>query len=144
MEIVLEKQVFNFVFSNESKEILVGWHKYVKNGLLVESSYQSIEFNINSEDDSPASSRKITLVGKISESPISVLFYLFKDLSLAKHCNLDFKLLPNSTTQASWKLRNPPGLYVGPPAANGKFTLPKNLILIKHIIINRITFIFYD
>ncbi len=110
--------------------MIVGWHRYIKNGQVKESSFQNIGFNINTVDDSPASSRKITLQGE-SWGSNAIFIYLFNDLSFERHCNLDFELLPNSTTQASWKLRNPPGLYVGPPAANGKFTLPKNLILTK-------------
>lgn len=128
--IVLQKQVCNFLYSSKSAEILVGWHKYIKNGQNVEKSTQNIGFNINSDDQNPATSRKITLTGK-NHGANKIWFYNFCDLTLGKNCNLDFQLLTNSTTQASWKLRNPQGIFVGPSNTNGKFTLPKNLILTK-------------
>ena len=42
VEIVLEKQVYIIPMTGSHTEKLVGWHKYVKNGIINQSSYQCI------------------------------------------------------------------------------------------------------
>ena len=132
VEIVLEKQVFIIEMTGSHSEQLVGWHKYVKNGIINQSSYQYIGRNVNLESDSSNVDLKTTLQGTThANNPNQVYFYSFWDVVLHMNFNIFFTLQPGSTTKANWVLRQPRGLYVGPPGLNGVFTLPKQLVLTK-------------
>ena len=127
VEITLQKQNYHNQF-----QTLCGWHKYVKNGILIESSYQYIGRDINVDFSSNDADFKTTLNGSCYPStPNNIFFTRFWDLSLHKNFNLFLNMLPGSTTQATWKLRQPRGVYVGPPGKNGLFTLPRDLIMTK-------------
>lgn len=128
--IILNKQVSIFP-NGDSREILVGWHKYVQNGQLKESSLQYVGQNINAENILPGSDLQITLYG-FTKKPTEIWFNRFWDLTLHKKCHLFFELLPNSLTQATWKLTNPNGpRYMGPTGTYNQFTLPRELVLTK-------------
>lgn len=119
VEIVLQKQVYNIPMTGTSTEILVGWHKYVKNGLLNQSSMQYVGRDVNIDFNSSAADLKTTLRGgTYSSNPNKVFFHTFWDLNKHQSSDLYFELLPNSTTQVSWTLR-------------GNSVLPKNLVLTK-------------
>lgn len=129
--IVLQKQVTNLPTGTSSNEILVGWHKYVENGQLIQSSLQYIGQDINNENIPLGNDLNITLYG-FTKSPTEMWFVRFWDLTLHKNCNLFLKLLPNTTTQATWKLTNPNGTrYSGPSGTYNQFTLPIDLVLTK-------------
>lgn len=128
--IVLEKQVYTIPFTGASIERLVGWHRYIKNGQVVESSLQYVGRDINIDFNSNDQDLKTTLRGN-TRTPNRVLFRTFWDLTLHKDCYLYFTLVQGSTTQAVWELTDPQGIYGGPIGTIGKFTLPKNLILNK-------------
>jgi hypothetical protein len=128
--IVLEKQVYNVPFTGSNTEMLVGWHRYVKNGALIESSFQYIGRNVNVDANSHDVDFKTTLLGS-TRTPTAVYFRTFWDLTLHKNCYLYFRLLSGSTTQATWKLKEADGIYNGPSGTYGKFTLPKSLVLTK-------------
>lgn len=129
--IVLEKQVYTIPFTGASSEALVGWHKYVKNGQLVQSSLQYIGQNVNTDRTNNNSiDFNTTIVGN-TRYPDAVLFRTFWDLTLHKNFYLYFTLSPGSLTQATWKLKEPPGIYSGPTGTAGLFTLPKQITLIK-------------
>lgn len=128
--IVLQKQVTNLP-NGTSNEILVGWHKYIENGQLIQSSLQYIGQDINNENIPLGNDLNITLYG-FTKSPTEIWFVRFWDLTLHKNCNLFMRLLPNTTTQATWKLTNPNGTrYSGPPGTYNQFTLPRDLVLNK-------------
>ena len=132
VEIVLEKQPFLIPQTGSNTESLVGWHKYVKNGVINQSSYPYIGQSINSEYNDLGLDMKTTLTGcTYSRIPNEVYFYCFWDLVLHMNFNIFFTLQPGSTTKANWELRQPRGLYIGPPGLNGVFTLPKQLVLTK-------------
>ena len=114
--LVLQKQVS--VFPNGiANEVLVGWHKYVKNGQLVQPSLQHVGLNFDSSSVPLGTDLKVTLYA-FSRTPTRIWFVGFWDLITHKECQLYFELLPNSTTQASWNLY-------------GQTQLPTNLILTK-------------
>lgn len=116
--VILEKQVQNMPTKN-NLELIVGWHKYVKNGQVVESSLQHAGLNINGEDSYNGSDLRITLRGNTrAQIPKRLWFYTFWDLTLHKRSYVYLTLLPNSTTQASWNLR-------------GQSVLPSDLVLTK-------------
>lgn len=128
VEIVLQKQVIYYDAATPSNiESLVGWHRYVKNGVLKENSMQFIGSSYNT--GSAANNVKSTLLGGV-QKPTN-LYMNFSDLTLNKNEELWFTLLPASLTQATWKLREPRGLYMGSAGTAGKVTLPKDLKLIK-------------
>lgn len=128
--IVLEKQIYCIPFTGKSCEALVGWHKYVKNGMLVQSSLQYEGRDVNIDFNSTDTDYKTTINGN-SRYSNAVLFRTFWDLTLHKNFYLYLTLLPGSLTQASWRLVEPPGIYTGPNGTAGMFTLPKNITLTK-------------
>jgi uncharacterized protein DUF6705 len=128
--IVLEKQVYNIPITGSNAEALVGWHKYVKNGQVIQSSLQYVGRDVNIDSNSTSLDFKTTLNGN-TRSSTAVLFRTFWDLTLHKNFELYFSLLPGSTTQATWKLTEPQGIYNGPNGTSGMCTLPKSLTLIK-------------
>jgi hypothetical protein len=115
--IILSKQVATIPYTHKSSEVLTGWHHYVKNGNLIQSSLQYTGRDVNTDFDSTFVDPKITLEG-INRGATTIFFYAFWDLVTHKNGNLYFELLPNSTTQATWKLR-------------GQTVLPQDLILTK-------------
>lgn len=128
--LVLAKQTSNFP-NGTSREVLVGWHKYVKNGLVIESSFPHIGQSINDENIPLGNDLEITLYG-FTKNPREIWFHRFWDLTLHKNCHVFFKLMPGSLTQATWKLTNPDGsTYQGPPGTYNQFTLPRNMVLTK-------------
>lgn len=119
VEIVLEKQVATLPLTGTSSETLVGWHRYVRNGVINQSSMQHVGRDINVDFNSTASDLKTTLRGTAYDTrPNEVFFYTCWDLVTHKSVNLYFELLPSSTTQATWKLK-------------GNSVLPRNLVLTK-------------
>ena len=90
-----------------------------------------ISRDINVDFNSTDTDLKTTLEGT-TKGVTKIFFYSFWDLSLHKNCNLFLELLPNTTTQANWKLTNPSGAtYSGPPGTYNQFTLPRDLVLTK-------------
>ncbi|HAZ92090.1 MAG: hypothetical protein IPO46_05715 [Chitinophagaceae bacterium] len=132
VEITLQKQVYILQFTNKHSEVLVGWHRYVKNGVLQQSSYQYLGRDVNLDFNDAALDAKTTLLGTVySTSSNKAYFYAFWDLVLHKGFELFLTLLPNSNTQATWVLKQPRGLYTGPEGLNGVFSMPRNLVLTK-------------
>ena len=133
MEITLQKQVYFLQFTNTYSEILVGWHRYIKNGTLQQSSYQYLGRDVNLDFNDNSIDLKSTLGGMTySSNNRQAYFYTFWDLALHKNFNLWLTLLPNSTTQATWELKQGRcGLYVGPPGLNGVYSMPKQIIITK-------------
>jgi hypothetical protein len=133
LEITLQKQIYINYLVNTQEEMLVGWHRYVKNGVLQQSSYPYISRNINIDFDDNSLDFKNTLFGTVyNTKPNEVFFITLWDLVLHKNFELWFTLLPNSTNQAVWKLtQGRGGLYAGPHGLNGVYSLPKEIILNK-------------
>ncbi len=132
LEITLQKQIAITPFTNKQCEVLTGWHRYIKDGVQQQSSYQYIGRNVNLDNNDPSTDLKNTMEATVySTSSNRAFFYSIWDLSLHKNFNLWLTLLPNSTTQATWVLKQPRGLYVGPEGLNGGFLMPKNLVLTK-------------
>ena len=126
-ELVLQKQVYQ-----NSYEMLVGWHRYVKNGVLIQSSFQYIGRDVNIDFYNDDVDLKTTLRGFTRPSgPKNVFFNLFFDLTLHKPFEVRFNMLANSTTQASWKITKAGANLVGKPAYVNGCTLPINLIFNK-------------
>lgn len=124
--LVLKKQMIYYPpIMDYNEERLVGWHKYVKNGVVIESDLQSVGVQ--------------WLWGHVWESQASlfgagnglhkIYFTTFKDYTIHKKAEMRFEMLPGSTTQAKWELRNTRGLK--PWNFNYDLTLPKDLILTK-------------
>ncbi|MCX6313159.1 MAG: hypothetical protein NTX08_00325 [Sphingobacteriales bacterium] len=125
--IILQKQVFHYPPPlSWDEDMLVGWHKYVKNGIIVENDLQNVG-TIFTGSYSQASLFGTTL------SPHKVYFTTFRDLSLNKTCDLRFSIttknIPHPT--AIWILSNPRGARSGLRGPSGLFTFPKNMVFIK-------------
>ena len=128
VEIALQKQlIYINAVTPIYVESLIGWHRYVKNGTLIENSMQYYGRNYDSSFN--LNNVKSTLIGA-TQKPTN-LYLSFTDLTLNKREELWFTLLPNSLTQATWKLREARGLYMGPSGTAGRITLPKDIVLTK-------------
>jgi hypothetical protein len=127
--IILEKQNIQ-IYPGYSRVVIVGWHKYVKNGLLVESSMQYVGRDENLDHTSNDAIPKSTLRGHAKDTN-TIWFTGCRDLTLNKNCYLFLYMLPNSTTQAKWTLQGTGGIYNGPPGTEGLYTLPREIILTK-------------
>ena len=130
LEIVLQKQTVNHPITGVSFETISGWHKYVLNGALQQSSINYVGTLAFSDFNNPNSAEKVTIMAN-SYGNRCLLAAPFIDVHLHKTFELFLTLLPNSLTQLNWDLRQPRGLYAGPAGLNGVFSLPKNLVLTK-------------
>jgi hypothetical protein len=121
MTVVLQKQKIHYPspFDYDIDQI-VGWHRYVKAGVLMESSLQYV--------GTPFSNGHSTLLGWTENK--SRLRLTFDDLSKQKHSNeLYFTMLNGSTTQANWSIRNSEGLKNG--GYDHSFTVPTTMAFTK-------------
>ncbi len=124
VKIVLQKQLVHFPAPLDyDEEVLVGWHIYVKNGTIQQSSMPNVGLQFTWEHPD-----RVTLFGS-TQSPDQVFFTKFWDYGKNKSGDLYFTMLPNSITQATWKLLNSRGMKVG--NFDFAFSLPTNLTLTK-------------
>lgn len=100
-------------------EGLVGWHKYIKNGVLSESSLQYSGL--------PRHGGHSTLLAW-NQTPTK-LYGVFSDLSKDKRCDLYLEMTNASYNQMTWKLKESRGIK--PSGFQYGFTLPTNLVLTK-------------
>jgi hypothetical protein len=128
VRITLEQQTIQ-LYPGFTKQSLVGWHKYVKNGIQIQSSMQYIGRDENLDNLSNDIDAKNTLRGHAKNSN-SIWFTTFWDLTLHKRFYLFLTLIPNSTTQAGWKLRAADHTAKSTTKC-GNCVLPKDLILTK-------------
>jgi hypothetical protein len=104
---------------NFHADALMGWHQYIKNGVLIESSFQLITSN--------PTLANTTILGSTSTDPNEVSFGI-DDMAKHKRGHVDFKLQAGSLTAATWKLENYEDIRINPTAPfDGTFTFPLNL-----------------
>ncbi len=123
LTIILEKQIDTFP-NSQVQEVLVGWHRFVKNGQVIESSFPNTSHQIGQENIALGNDPYITLAG-FTKVWNKLWFIRMYDLTLHKLRQATFELLPNSTSQALWKLGN------GHNSGSGPFTLPSDIIFTK-------------
>ncbi len=108
---------------NYDVDVLVGWHSYIKNGTLVESSLQYA-------GATPFSwSGQFTLLGS-ADADYKVGFTTFKDITKHKtSSNLTFTINKFNINQATWVLKNSQGMK----NANYDygFTVPLNMVFTR-------------
>lgn len=125
LTIVLHKE--KIFFPNPlsyDQDMLIGWHRYVKNGQLIESSLQYVGDSY--------SNGHFTLFGT-SENSTKVRFTTFIDLSKNKISdNLRLTIKGNQVPfpRAVWELKNSQGLKIG--GYDFGFTVPQTLVLYKN------------
>ncbi len=116
----LEKQFVHYPQPlNFDEELLVGWHKYIKNGTIVETSLQYSGLPYIGGHSSILAGMK---------SPIK-LYGSFREHTKSKKCDLYLTMINSSFTQMDWRLLESRGLK-----SQGflyGFTLPVNIVLIK-------------
>lgn len=120
---VFQKQVVNYT-STISAERIIGWHKYVKNGQVLENSLPYVGSNYNNEYNN--GNIHNTILGG-PEKVDQIRFY-FYDLTNNRDQTAICKLLPNSTTQLTCHLRTSHELWIKPFTL---YTLPQDFVLIK-------------
>lgn len=120
LELKLYKQAIHYPAPLDyDVENIVGWHRYVKNGVLIESSLQYA--------GQPYFGGHSTVFAWV-QSPIK-LYGNFNDLTKTKRCDLYLTMIDNTFTQMNWKLMESRGMKL--PNFQYGFTLPTNLTLTK-------------
>jgi hypothetical protein len=131
LTLVIQKQNNVILYGNVTKPSLVGWHRYVKNGVEIESSFQYIGRDENLDHDSPnALDFKNTLFG-FAKSSTTAYFTNFWNLTYHRSDEMFLTFLPSSTTQVTMRVRGHDGIYNGVPRDRRKQSMPTNLILTK-------------
>jgi hypothetical protein len=82
--IVLQKQNVT-IYPRYSRPLLAGWHKYVKNGQLIQSSLQYVGRDENADYNSNDPDPKNTL-GGFAKDLNTIWFTSFWDLTLHNNC----------------------------------------------------------
>ncbi len=133
LTIVLQRQNL-YLNPGISRVSLVGWHKYVKAGHLVQSSLQYVGRDETVSHTDVTTDLKTTLIGH-AKTTASIWFTTFWDLSLHSSSFASLTFLPGSTTQATWKLSKDSHWKTttnGSPTTTSSISeLPKNVILTK-------------
>jgi hypothetical protein len=120
VEIHLFKQAIHYPEPlNYDVEALVGWHKYVKNGIVIETSLQFSGL--------PRTGGHSTILSW-NQSPTKT-YGVFNDLTKGKRCDLYLNMINAANTQLNWTLKEPRGIR--PTGFQYGFTLPTNLTLTK-------------
>ena len=117
--IVFQKQKVHFqddLCTYDSDEML-GWHKYVKNGVVIENNLQYVGQPYDNETES---------LGDLTRTN-NEMWLGFWDPTLEKACHVTFKMVSGSTTQATWLLKDCIPYISGTPYC----TLPQNLVFTK-------------
>jgi hypothetical protein len=131
LTLVIQKQNNITIYPGYTRPALVGWHRYVKNGIEKESSFQYIGRDENLDDTPPNSlDVKNTLFG-FSKTPGKAYFTDFWNLTYHRSDEMYLTFLPNSTTQVAMKIRGHNGVFNGLPKDRHKYSMPTNLILTK-------------
>lgn len=120
VEIRLFKQAIHYPQPlNYDVEALVGWHKYVNNGVTIETSLQFTGL--------PRTGGHSTMLAW-DQTPNKV-YGTFTDLTKNKNCDIYLTMTNAAYTQLDWKLKEPRGIR--PAGFQYGFTLPVNLTLTK-------------
>jgi hypothetical protein len=123
MKLVFQKQIVHHPSpSNYDLDGLLGWHRFVKNGIELENNLSLI--------GTPYWNGNFSF-SDIATTSNSVRFS-FDDLT--KHKNNDglyFTMLNNSTTQAKWEFKNSNGIMFPSAPYSYGFTTPSLMIFIK-------------
>jgi len=131
LTLVIQKQNNVTYYPGHTRPALVGWHRYVKNGIEKESSFQYIGRDENLDYNAPdALDFKNTLLGFAKSSTLAY-FTNFWNLTYHRSDEMYLTFLPNSTTQVAMKIRGHNGVFNGLPKDRHKYSIPTNLILTK-------------
>jgi hypothetical protein len=120
LTICLQKQIAKHPLKNVYMEIAVGWHRYVKGGIMIESTLDSVGDHYYTNTWSLAG---------IPNSNDELVLPVTKDKTLNKIYEVNLKISP-SNTSVVWKSRDRPGIYWQATGYN-QFTLPRRVILTK-------------
>jgi hypothetical protein len=120
LELKLYKQAIHFPEPMDfDVENIIGWHRYVKNGVLIESSFPYAGL--------PYIGGHSTVFAW-GQSPIK-LYGNFNDLTKKKRCDIYLLMTNSSYTEISWKIMETRGMTL--PGFQYGFTLPVSLTLTK-------------
>lgn len=121
--IILKKISYHFSNpTNTIEEILIGWHKYIKNGQLVENTFNKMIVPYTMDSSS-------IKLGYVDSDNYNYAIFALIDSIKNKYGWVKFKMLQSSFTQATWKLQDSPGTYIG--NYDHSFTIPGNMVLTK-------------
>jgi hypothetical protein len=114
--------------AQSSADKLVGCHKYISNGQVIESSLERYDSVVN------INHRRNTFFAWNNESDTLKVEGVVKDISKRKNCKIFLDYTAGTTPQIVWKLEPTNGLAFTLPGQqpyDHNFTLPRNLIPTK-------------
>ena len=104
-------------------DVLIGWHEFSVNGVIIESSLQYTEETDNKNTR--------TLIGGVNASDKLIKRLSFNDLSKSKLGKASLELLPGEKDLVRWTLKETPGVKVLLPGEEPDytFTVPTDVIM---------------
>lgn len=126
---VAKVQYYYSEAQQSSEDLLLGCHKYIKNGTPLESSLERYDSVISN-----APKRNTIYCWNMDDMDSSLVEGIFKDITKNKRGELKLTYLNVNPPQLVWELKNTRGLSVtlpGDPPFDFNFTLPRYMILTK-------------
>jgi len=122
--LVLRMKKYNTLISDYHEDVLLGVHKYVKNGVVLDNSLDKF--------DSIAIKHKKSSIFlyQLTGSDTSDISGSITDLTKKKRNNLTLKYTPGSPPAIIWHLETAEGVFIDPNFQYG-LTMPKDIILTK-------------
>lgn len=120
VEIILKKEKFYYGAPfNFYADVLIGCHRYIKNGVIVETSMTYINNGLD---------QNFTLFGNSNRNNSSNAIIQFRDLTKKKIGNLSLTI-NTANNQLTWTLKETEGVKIN--SSGYGFTLPTSIVLIK-------------
>jgi hypothetical protein len=114
----------NTTFNNYTEDVLMGTHRYVQNGSIVEDA-------MNKFDSISINERKSTvLLYKYQDTDTSKVRGSLRDLTKQKRSNLFLQLVDGGTPTLVWHLEAAEGTFIDPNFQYG-LTMPRDIVLTK-------------
>lgn len=122
--LILKLKKTNKLFGDYTEDVLLGVHKYVKNGIVIDDA-------LNKYDSMVLHYKKsTTLLYQNQGMDTSKVFGSVKDLTKKKTNNLYLQYHNGIPPTLSWRLETAEGTFLDPNFQSG-LTMPKDIILIK-------------
>lgn len=122
--LILKLKKLNTSFDTYTEDVLMGVHKYVKNGVIIEDAlnrFDSIIINLK---------KRTVLLYQNQGDDTSKVIGSLKDLTKKKTNNLFLQFINGTPPTLVWHLETAEGAFIDPNFQYG-LTMPKDIILTK-------------
>jgi hypothetical protein len=122
--LILKLRKYNIDFSDYTEDVLMGVHKYVKNGLVLDNSFNKLDSIVLNRK------KRSVLLYSNTGSDTSKVEGSISDLTKKKNNLIFLQFVTTNPPTIIWKLELPEGVFSDPNFQYG-LTMPKNLVLTK-------------